>query len=378
MKPNKRQLLALALALVTFLSGCRSRRPDFPGYLYVLAGGAIYEITSQGARSVRSGIQTAALSPDGEIILIAEADRTLFMNSATGAERTIADRPARKIGWNRDGSRFFLISSAEVNQLLVGDRLGAVKGIFRGARQATSPDLVAATDTPGNIAFGEISGCLFLDKNTLLFSAYDGIIPPSTDVQEIAASRAYRIDLSLPDAELKSMKFPADESWRFIDVDSGDGSVLTVVEKKTSRDFQAFYARAFQEWEDLSFEREIPGAIIRCANGDYDLIFQPTTGFIFGIDAVPVKAGRHAVVFQFDPGTQEIQSGPDLGWGDNVVGPTLSPDGRFAAVLIYERSKEWRLKVVDLDKRAETTVWSLRDHNRNLGNPADAILAWMR
>jgi hypothetical protein len=378
MNPNKRQLLALALTLVTFLSGCRSRRPDFPGYLYVLANGTIYEISSQGAQSVRPGVQTAALSPDGEIILIAEADRTLFINLRTGAERTIADRPARKMGWNGDGSRFFLVSSPEVNQILAGDRLGAVKGIFRGARAASSPDLGAATDASSNIIFGEISGCLFLDKNTLVFSAYDGIIPPSTGDREIGANRAYRIDLSLPDVELKSMKFPADESWRFVDVDSGDGSVLIVVEKKTSGGFLAFYARAFQEWEDLSFEREIPGAIIRCANGDYDLLFQPATGFIFGIDAVPVGGGRHAVVFQFDPETQDIQSGPDLGWGDNIAGPILSSDGRFAAVLIYERSKEWRLKIVDLEKRAETTVWSLRDRNRNLGSPADAILAWMR
>jgi len=376
MLPKKRKLLALAL--LTFLWGCGSRPPDFPGYLYVLANATIYEISSQGAQAVRSGVQTAALSPDGEIILIAEADRTLFVNLRTGAERTIGDRPARKIGWNRDGSRFFLVSSPEVNQILVGDRLGTMKGIFRGARTASSPDLVAATDAAGNMIFGEISGCLFLDKNTLVFSAYDGVISSAPDDREIAANRVYRIDLSLPDAELKSTKFPADENWGFVDVDSGDGSVLVVVEKKTSGGFQAFYARAFQEWEDLSFEREIPGAIIRCANGEYDLLFQPATGFIFGIDAVPVRAGRHAVVFRFDPETQELQSGSDLGWGDNIVGPTLSPDGRFAAILIYERSKEWRLKIVDLEKRSGTTAWSLPDRNRNLGSPADAILAWMR
>jgi hypothetical protein len=369
-------MLSVLAVVLGLGAGCRSGTVPFPGTIYLLANATVYEIAGGSAAAIRTGVQTAALSPDGQILLVADEGGTRFLNFATGEEKKIADLPARSLGWNGEGSRFFLLTDPASNQLLVGDRVGKTRLIYRGARRlAPAGTAEGVVPEPGESIAGEISGCLFLDPTTLVFSAFEGVLTPSADA---GADRAYLVDVAAEELDLRFQRFPADERWRFVDVDSESGFVLAVIEKKPTGAFRPFLASRFETWEELSWEPPLPGTIIRSANGDYSLGFQPTTGWIGGISVLQDKRGYRGQWFFYDPATLQAQAGPDLGWGDNIARPAFHPDGGWAALLIYTWSKDWRLKIVDLAGFTVSTAWTLRAPGGETASPNDRILAWMR
>jgi hypothetical protein len=378
-RKNQRFIFAAVLIPLFLWPACRAGRPGIPGYLYMLVDSVIYEISSQGAIPVRSNVQTAAISPDGNLLLVAEEGRTSLVKLQTGEVQRLSDRPARQMGWNSDGSRFFFVSAPETNQLLIGDRLGNLKTVYRGPRAATAvPSEAEANPDVRNFVAGEISGCLFLDPQTFVFSAFEGVISPSRPDQDISANRAYLVDLATSDTELYATKFPPDERWRFVDVDPATGSTLAIIDKRATGQFQASITHPFKRWDELAFAIPVPGTIIQCANGDYSVAFEPKLGLICALTVVQDRKAIKAVFYQYDPDTQEVISGPDIGWGDNIIGPVIHPDGDLAAVLVYQWSKQWRLDLVDIESRTKTTVWTLPAPKNGPPNKNDAILTWFR
>lgn len=368
------QTASLLLILGVLGAACTAAKAEFPGFLYVLADSNIIEITSSGETPIRSGVQTAAISPDGGYLLVVEGNKTLLVNAATNEAKTLADRPARRLGWNSDGSRFFLVSDPETNQLEVGDRLGNLTIIYRGPHRQ-----VAAEGTDPTTVYGEISGCLFLDLKTLVFSAYEGVISPTRADQDVSANKAFMIDLAAPEAGLRSTKFPVGEIWRFTAVDPQTGVLIAVVGNTQTGQIRPFLCPPFTEWEDLNFATPVPGTFFQSANGTFSVAFEAAEGKACGLTVVPDARNRNQAVFTvYDDETQITETGPDAGWGDNIVGPAVHPDGEGAAALIYEWGKEWRVVYMDLAAGTSRTIWTRPAAKDGAPNANDAILTWMR
>lgn len=375
MSQNKApEIGVLVLVLGVLGAACAAPKTAFPGYLYVLADGNIIEITAERATTIRSGVQAAAISPDGDYLLVAENDKTLLVKTETNEAKTLADRPARRLGWSADGSRFFLVSDPATNQLEIGDRLGNLTLLYRGPhRQA------AAEGAEPTTLYGEISGCLFLDASTFVFSAYEGVISPTRNDQDLSASKAFMIDLAAPEAGLRSTKFPDGEIWRFTAVDPQTGVLLVVVGNKQTGGIRPYLCPPFEEWEDLSFATPVPGTFFQSANGAFSVAFEPGQGRACGLTVATDAKQRNTAVFTvYDEETQASEPGPDAGWGDNVVGPALHPDGGTAAALVYEWAKEWRVVFMDLAAGTSRTVWTRPAAKDDVPSANDAVLIWMR
>jgi hypothetical protein len=371
---NAVKIILLSALIAASGASCAGSKREFPGFLYLLADSSLIEVSKDGENILRTGVRTAAVSPDGGLLLVSEESATLLVNASTGEAKTISDRPARRLGWNPDGSRFFVVSAPETNQIEVGDRLGNMKVLYRGPHRPTN----AEGEEPKTL-YGEISGCLFLDAATFLFSAYEGVISPSRTDQDLTANKGFLIDLAAPEAEIRSTKFPVEERWKFVAVDPQTGSLLAVVEKKPTGQLQAFLCAPFREWEDVSFTTPIPGTIFQCANGAFSVGFDPTGGQPCALTVIPDARGRNRAVFtSYDLDTQEVRAGADAGWGDNIMGPALYPDGGFAAALVYQWGKEWRLALFDLTAGTSRTAWTRPDRKESAANPNDAVLIWMR
>jgi hypothetical protein len=371
---NAPRIAALVLALGGLGAACAAPKTAFPGYLYVLADSNIIEITSEGATTIRSGVQTAAVSPDGDYLLVAEGTKTLLVKTETGEAKTLADRPARRLGWSADGSRFFLVSDPETNQLEVGDRLGNLTIHYRGPHRT-----VAAEGAETSTIYGEISGCLFLNASTFVFSAYEGVISPARTDQDLSANKAFMIDLAAPGGGLRSAKFPDGEIWRFTAVDPQTGVLLVVVGNKQTGGIRPFLCPPFEEWEDLNFATPVPGTFFQSANGAFSVAFEAGQGKACGLTvAADAKQRNKAVFTVYDEETQTAEAGPDAGWGDNIVGPVLHPDGGAAAALVYEWAKEWRVVFMDLAAGTSRTVWTRPAAKDGVPSLNDALLVWMR
>jgi hypothetical protein len=368
------KIIILALSLGSLGAGCAAPKAAFPGYLYVLADSNIVEITAQGATTIRSGVQTAAISPDGAYLLVVEGGKTLLVKTETNETKTLADRPARRLGWNADGSRFFFVSDPETNQLEIGDRLGNLTLLYRGPhRQAAAEGSEPAT------LYGEISGCLFLDEKTFVFSAYEGVISPTRTDQDLSANKAFMIDLASTEAGLRSTKFPDGEIWRFTAVDPQTGVLLVVVGNKQTGGIRPFLCPPFTEWEDLNFATPVPGTYFQSANGAFSVAFESGQGKACGLTVATDNRQRNKAVFTvYDDEAQTSETGPDAGWGDNIVGPAVHPDGTAAAALVYEEAKEWRVVFMDLEAGTSRTVWTRPAAKNGAANPNDSILIWLR
>ena len=102
-------------------------------------------------------------------------------------------------------------------------------------------------------------------------------------------------------------------------------------------------------------------------------------GMACGLTVSADGRGRNRAVFTvYDDETQTPEEGPDAGWGDNIVGPALHPDGGAAAALVYEWAKEWRVVFMDLAAGTSRTVWTRPAPENHVPNPNDAVLIWMR
>jgi hypothetical protein len=378
-RPN-RIFLGLLLLSSGLWTACAPKKIEYPGYIYVLANSTIYEISREAAAIFHTGIKGAAFSPDGEALLMTEEAGTSLVNLKTGQENKLTEKPIRGLGWNTTGSRFFIISDPDPNQLSVGDRTGKMRAIFRGPR-LTPPAAAGAAEAgaaaPNPIA-GEISGGLFLDPITLIFSAYEGVIAPSIENLDVSANRAYLVDVSAEEPDFQFKNYLSDERWTFVDVDKRTGAVLAVNGKKSTGEFLPYLSLSFRKWDDFAVQSPIPGSLLRSANGDYSFKFQPGSGMVGGIAAVPDKKAFRARFFLYDPDSSQSRPGPDLGWGDDIIGPFFFADGSFAAALLYTSAKQWSLKIIDLTSQTASTVWTLPAPEKGTPPPTDKILAWRR
>ena len=292
------------LLLGALAASCAAPKAEFPGYLYILAGSNIIEITGRGETPIRQGVRTAAISPDGAYLLVVEGEKTLLVNAETNEAKTLAPRPARRLGWNADGSRFFLVTDPETNQLEVGDRLGNLTIIYRGPHR----QVAGAEGAEPSTIYGEISGCLFLGAAKLVFSAYEGVISPSRADQDVSANKAFMIDLAAPEAGLVSTKFPTGEIWRFTAVDPQTGVLLVVVGNTQTGQIRPYLCPPFETWDDLNFATPVPGTFFQSADGSFSVAFEAAMGKACGLTVVSDDRQRNKAVFTvYDDETQTAE-----------------------------------------------------------------------
>ncbi len=376
-------LSALLIAVLLAFPGCKPKM-KFSGELYVLAQSNIYAVGQDAAQILISDVAAAALSPDGHYLLYAQKDRTVLVELSTGNEKPVLSESGRTLGWNSDGSRFFVITGCETNRLYAGKLDGTIDRIYQGTKGVPAP--AEDGSAPGELTCGELSGCLFLDKDSLVFSAFEGSLSGRTDPGEISANKAHLVRLDATPPQFQTILFPRQVRWKFVDVAQDRDLVLVVVEKNpenaSSFEHKAYLSPRFQEWRQLSFENEIPLSLSRWeteswgAAGGLALLFMPQTQRLFGLANEWTEKGGREYFALFDPDTGEMERGPDKGPGWIINRPLFDPEERYVAVFFDEGTEE-HITIFDLQTNARSKIWKIKAPK---GIPLDArrdrLLAW--
>jgi hypothetical protein len=383
-KITRRFYLSALLMTVLFVwPGCQPKM-KFPGQLYVLAQSNIYAVGQDASQMLLSDVAAAALSPDGHYLLSAQKDRTILMELSTGDEKPVLSEGSRTVGWNSDGSRFFVVTGCETNRLYAGKVDGTVAKIYQGTKGVLAP--AEDGSSPGELTCGELSGCLFLDKDSLVFSAFEGSMSGRTDLGEISANKAHLVRLDTTPPQFQTIQFPRQVRWKFVDISADRDLVLVSVEKNpenaSSFEQLAYLSPRFQEWRQLSFENEIPLSISRWETeswgiaGGLALLFMPQTQRLFGLVNEWTDKGAREYFVLFDPDTGEMERGPDKGPGWIINRPLFDPEERFVAVFFDEGTQE-HITIFDLQTNARSKIWKIKaPQGMNLDASRDRLLAW--
>ena len=376
-------LLAALIFMLFVLPGCAPKM-KIPGVLYVLSQSSIYAVGQDASQMLLSDVAAAALSPDGHYLLYAQKDRTILMELSTGNEKPVLSESGRTVGWNSDGSRFFVVTGCETNRLYAGKVDGTIAKIYQGTKGVLAP--AEDGSTPGELTCGELSGCLFLDKDSLVFSAFEGSMSGRTDPGEISANKAHLVRLDATPPQFQTIQFPRQVRWKFVDVSADRDLVLVSVEKNpenaSSFEQNAYLSPRFEEWRQLSFENEIPLGISRWETeswgiaGGLALLFMPQTQRLFGLVNEWTDKGAREYFVLFDPDTGEMERGPDKGPGWIINRPLFDPEERFVAVFFDEGTQE-NITIFDLQTNARSKIWKIKaPQGMNLDASRDRLLAW--
>jgi hypothetical protein len=123
----------------------------------------------------------------------------------------------------------------------------------------------------------------------------------------------------------------------------------------------------------------VPGTFFQSANGGFSIAFEAGLGRACGLTvATGTRQKNKAVFIVYDDEAQTTETGPETGWGDNIIGPAVHPDGGAAAVLIYEIGKGWRVVFLDVALGTSRTIWTKPAPKDHVPNADDALLIWMR
>ena len=378
-------LAALAIAVFFAGPGCRSKT-KIPGQLYVLAQSTIYAVSQDSARMLVSEVSAAAVSPDGHFLLFAQKGQTILQDLGTGVDKTILSESGRAMGWNADGSRFFVVTGCETNRLYAGTPAGNPTKIYQGTKSVRR---AAEDGSPAEeLICGELGDCLFLDKNRLVFSAYEGPLRNGTDGGDIYANKAYLVRLDITPAQLEAVEFPANERWKFMDVCEENDEVLLSVEQnpENASKFKStdYVSPRFEEWGQISFQNEIRQKISRWPTGSWGmageaaLLFLPQTHFLFGVANESTEKGVRNYFVQIDPDTGQEAQGPDTGAGEIINRPVFDPEERFAAIL-YNQGTQEHITVMDLQTNARFKIWRIKaPKGYSFEATQDRLLAWIQ
>ena len=378
-----------SLVVMTFIlvwSGC-GRKTKIPGQLFVLAQGNVFVITQSSIQTLVTDVAAAALSPDGNYLLYALKDQTLLRDLSTGLDRAVLNESARTMGWNADGSRFFIVTGCETNRLFAGRIQGNVMKIFQGGKALYGSE--DDSSTAEEMRCGELGSCLFLAKNTLVFSAFDGPMPRRTDEAEIFANKAFLIQLDATPPLVKTTDFPNQERWKFVDVSKENDSVLLSVERNpenlTLFEHSIYVTPLFHEWSQISFQNEIQQNITRWENGSWGvegelaLIFTPKTNRLFGLGIETTDKGPRQYFIQIDPESGQTVRGADMESGQIINRPVFDPEERYAAILmLVDQGTREHVTILDLPTNERFSAWEIKaPKGYAFDAKRDRLLAWI-
>jgi hypothetical protein len=388
MKKRRLRLGIMALpALVLAWTGAACKaKPSFSGTLLLLSQSAVLAVSQESVETVLSGVQAAALSPDGRRLLFALAGQVVIRDIQAGSDKTVLASSARSLGWAPDGSKFFIVSGCDSNRLLVGDLAGKTTEIFRGrkAKPAETGDAAEAAESPCS----EIGGCLFLDQNLLLFSAFESARAHSSPEERLVANRGYLVRLDADPLEFSAVDFPAGERWSFQDLSSEGGLVLVSVDKNPGS-ADAFRStvhapKAFRDWGELAFGAEVVPSVARWLSWswDYDgeaaLVFTPVSHRLFGLVYEVTESGTKGDFLLYDPASGDGSLGPPMEPGRLVNRPVFSPDERIAAVLHDDGGATEKVLLLDLTAKKAATAWKVEAApDARLDVRRDRLLGWL-
>jgi len=374
----------MALAFLTW-SGCRPKL-QIPGVLYVLAQSNIHAVTQDSDEILLTDVAAAALSPDRKFLLYSTAGQTILRNLSTEKDEPVLGESSQILGWNADGTRFYVYTGCGTNRLYAGKTDASLSKIWQGsfgrARAAETEDGSA----PAQPVCGEVSGMLFLTNDTLVFSAFDGPVPRQPDLGNMWANTAYLVRLEPIPPQLVPFNFPRKERWKFVDVSEDKDLVLLSIDKNPENvnSFQcdAVLTPLFQEWDQISLEDQIAQNITRWENGSWGvtgelaLVFTPKTSLLLGVALEFADKGAKEYLTMVDPETGQTERGPDMEASEIVNRPVLDPSEQYAAVL-YSRGTEEHITVLDLTSGRQSVVWKLKaPKGYSFDIKRDRLLAW--
>ena len=378
--------LAAALAAVAVLAsaGC-SAKPQFSGRIILLSQGTVLVLTQDGVAPLVTDVVTAALSPDAHFLLYAKRDQTLIRDLAKGTERIVLPETGTTVGWNGDGSRYFVLAGCPANRLYAGRPEGLPVRIFQGRK---GPYVTGGSE--GNSieeeVCAELGGCLFLTNDTLVFSAFEAPMPRQGDIY---ANRAYLLNLAANPPEMQTTQFPRQERWRFVDAsETADMVLLSVERNPESADLfqnKVYTCARFREWTGITFQNEIQLNFARWENGSWGNagelagVFMPVSNRIYGLANEQTSKGWNHYYMEIDPETGESQRGPALPLkpGQVINRPVFDAEEKHVALLGNLGSEE-NITAVDLEANTARVIWKVKAPKGSMFDARlDRLLAWL-
>jgi hypothetical protein len=320
--------------------------------------------------------------------LYSTAGQTILRELATEKNNPVLGESGQALGWNFDGSRFYIFTGCGTNRLYAGQTDGSLTRVFQGSIGRTRPEEGAETPAAVQAFCGEISGIVFLTNDTLVFSAFDAPLPRQPDYVNMSANKAYLVRFeALPPPQLVPFDFPRKERWKFVDVSEDKDLALLSVEKNPENvnlfQSSAVAAPLFQEWDKLSLEDSIPANITRWENGSWGvtgelaLSFTPKTSLLIGVALESTDKGMKEYLTMIDSQTGEIERGREMEAGQIVNRPLMDSTEHYVAVL-YSQGTEEHITVMDLTNDRQAVVWkvkALKGYTFDIKH--DRLLAWV-
>jgi hypothetical protein len=375
---------ALAAAVLLASAGCAAK-PQFPGRVILLSQGTVLVLTQDGVAPLVTDVVTAAVSPDARYLLYTKKDQTVLRDLGKGTEKAVLPETGITVGWNGDGSRYYVLAGCPANRLYVGQPEGIPVRFFQGRKglYATGGSEGASIEEE---VCAELGGCLFLTNDMLVFSAFDGPMPRQGDIY---ANRAYLVNLAANPPEMQSTEFPRQERWRFVDASETADLVLISVERnpESAELFQnkVYTCARFKEWTGITFQNEVQLSFARWENGSWGNagglagVFTPVSNRIFGLANEQAPKGWNLYFMEIDPETGEAQRGPALTLqpGQVINRPVFDPDERHAALLANLGNEE-NITVIDLEANTVSVIWKVKAPKGNTFDARlDRLLAWL-
>lgn len=379
-------LFILSMIALIAWPGCGAKM-KIPGVLYVLSQSNIYAVSQDSAETLLTDVVAAALSPDRKYLLYSTNDQTILRELSTSTDKPVLDESGRTLGWNADGSRFYIFTGCGTNRLSAGKTDGSLTRIFQGLIGRPRAEDQADGSAPSQPVCGEVSGIIFLTNDTLVFSVFDAPLPRQPDLVNMCANKAYLVRLETVPPQIMPHDFPRKERWKFVDVSEDKDLVLLSVEKNPENVnlFQntAVVAPRFEEWDKISLENEIPQNITRWENGSWGitgelaLLFTPKTSLLFGVALESTDKGLKEYVTMIDPESGQTERGPEVEAGQIVNRPLLDAGEQYAAVL-YGQGTEEHITVMDLTNNLRSVIWKIKaPKGYSFDFKRDRLLAWV-
>lgn len=378
-------LLAALIFMLFVLPGCAPKM-KIPGILYVLSQSSIYAVTQDSAEILLTDVDAAALSPDRKFLLYSSRGQTILRELSTEKDEPVLGESSQTLGWNADGSRFYVFTGCGANRLYAGKTDGSLIRVLQGSIGRPRAEDQADGSTPAQPICGEVSGILFLTNDTLVFSAFEAPLPRQPDLVNMSANKAYLVRLEPIPPQLVPFDFPRKERWKFVDVSEDKDLVLLSVEKNPENVnlFQstAVVAPLFQEWDKIFLEDEIPQNFTRWENGSWGvtgelaLLFTPKTSLLIGVALESTDQGVKEYLTMVDPETGQTERGPEMEARQIVNRPLLDPSEQYAAFLYSDESEE-HITVMDLTNDRQSVVWKVKaPKGYTFDIKRDRLLAW--
>jgi len=374
-------------AIVLLGSSACAPRLKIPGVIYLLPQSNIYAISQDSVETILTDVYAAALSPDRKFLLYSTAGQTILRDLSTDKDEAVLGEGSRALGWNAEGTRFYVYTGCGTNRLYAGKTDGSLTRLMQGWIARPRGEEATDESAPPEPVCGELSGFLFLTNDTLVYSAFDAPLPRQPDLVNMRANKGYLARLEPIPPEIVPFDFPRKERWKFVDVSEDKDLVLLSVEvnPENVNQFQstAVVAPLFQEWDKISLEDHVAQSITRWENGSWGvtgelaLMFTPKTSLLVGVALETTEKGVKEYLTMIDPASGQVERGPEMEAAEIVNRPVMDPTEQYAAIL-YSRGTEVHITILDLANDRQSVVWKAKaPKGYAFDIKRDRLLAWV-